>query len=405
MSIKFKFLILATSFLLSCQNTNNRISYKKGEYGYDLAFLQKYLKPIELVNGDSRLILDPKLQGRVFTSTSSGLRGFSNGWINYDLISSSKIQEHFNPYGGEERLWLGPEGGQFSIFYEKDSSFIIKHWFVPAAFDTEAFEIADRDSGSVTMTKEFELKNYSGTTFNGKVTRKITLLTSSKIGNLLGVEYDHSVHAIAYQSEDKLKNIGNNRWTKESGALSIWMLNMLNASTGVTVILPYKKGGLGKIVKDDYFIKVPDSRLKIGENAVFFRADGKFRSKIGISVLRSTPRIGSYDVRNKILTILEFSLPENVTDYVNSALEIQKEPFSGDVINSYNDGPTADGTQMGSFYELEISSPAAFLKPGEDLVHVQRIYHFEGNEDDLNLLAMSLLNVSLLEIKKAFKND
>jgi len=36
---------------------------------------------------------------------------------------------------------------------------------------------------------------------------------------------------------------------------------------------------------------------------------------------------------------------------------------------------------MGPFYELESSSPAANLKPGEKLVHRQRIMHFEGNEE------------------------
>jgi hypothetical protein len=160
---------------------------------------------------------------------------------------------------------------------------------------------------------------------------------------------------------------------------------------------------LGRIVKDDYFIKVPGNRLKITENAVLFLADGKFRSKIGISALRTIPRIGSYDAKNKKLTILEFSLSENVTDFVNSALEIQKEPFSGDVINVYNDGPKDGGPGMGSYYELEASSPAAFLKPGEEISHVQQIYHFEGSEGDLDNLAKSLLKVSLSEVKSAFK--
>jgi hypothetical protein len=27
---------------------------------------------------------------------------------------------HINVFGGEDRFWLGPEGGQFSIFFAKD---------------------------------------------------------------------------------------------------------------------------------------------------------------------------------------------------------------------------------------------------------------------------------------------
>jgi len=378
--------------------------YKKGEYGYDLEFLKKHLNPLELVNSDSRLIIEPEYQGRVMTSSSSGLKGFSNGWINYDLIGSSTIQEHINTYGGEERIWLGPEGGQFSIFFKKDTTFKLENWFVPAELDQEPFEIANKDDNSITLGKKVRLENYSGTIFNAEITRKVILLSRDKITESLGIKIDGSVHVVAYQSENRLKNIGNNGWNKGSGALSVWMLSMLNPSSHVTVVLPYKKGDRGIIVKENYFGNVPESRLKISENAVFFAADGKFRSKIGISLQRALPIIGSYDAKNNILTLIKFSLSENISDYVNSALEIQKEPFRGDVINSYNDGPSDDGAQLGQFYELEVSSPAAFLEPGEDIIHIQRTYHLEGSEKVLDVFTKSFLNVSIEEIKTAFKN-
>jgi len=378
--------------------------YKKGEYGYDLEFLKKHLNPLELVNSDSRLIIEPEYQGRVMTSSSSGLKGFSNGWINYDLIGSSTIQEHINTYGGEERIWLGPEGGQFSIFFKKDTTFKLENWFVPAELDQEPFEVANKDDNSITLGKKVRLENYSGTIFNAEITRKVILLSRDKITESLGIKIDGSVHVVAYQSENRLKNIGNNGWNKGSGALSVWMLSMLNPSSHVTVVLPYKKGDRGIIVKENYFGNVPESRLKISENAVFFAADGKFRSKIGISLQRALPIIGSYDAKNNILTLIKFSLSENISDYVNSALEIQKEPFRGDVINSYNDGPSDDGAQLGQFYELEVSSPAAFLEPGEDIIHIQRTYHLEGSEKVLDVFTKSFLNVSIEEIKTAFKN-
>jgi hypothetical protein len=99
--------------------------------------------------------------------------------------------------------------------------------------------------------------------------------------------------------------------------------------------------------------------------------DGKSRGKIGINQQRATGVLGSYDSDNKALTFLFCRVPETRSDYVNSSWEIQKDPFSGDVYNSYNDGPLADGSQMGPFYELETSSPAARLKPGESITHDQ----------------------------------
>ena len=309
-----------------------------------------------------------------------------------------------NPYGGEERIWLGPEGGQFSIFFKKDTTFKLENWFVPAELDHGPFEVANKDAKSITLGKKVKLENYSGTIFNAEITRKVTLLSRNKINEYLGIKIDRSVHVVGYQSENRLKNIGNDCWNKEGGALSIWMLSMLNPSSEVTVVLPYKKGDRGIIVKDDYFGNVPESRLKVSENAVFFLADGKFRSKIGISLQRAVPIIGSYDAKNNILTLIEFSLPENISEYVNSALKIQEEPFSGDVINSYNDGPSDDGSPLGQFYELEASSPAAFLEPDEHIFHIQRTYHLEGSEKVLDVFTKSLLNVSIEEITKAFKN-
>jgi hypothetical protein len=82
--------------------------------------------------------------------------------------------------------------------------------------------------------------------------------------------------------------------------------------------------------------------------------------------------------------------------------EIQKDPFNGDVLNSYNDGPLEDGSQMGPFYELEDSSPAAALKPGEILKHVNLTVHITGDETDLNKIISGLFGISVEEIRQAF---
>lgn len=395
-----------------CQFSKNRTSdkkskesilpYKIGEYGYDLAFLKKELKLVELVNGETRLVVVPKYQGRVMTSSSKGLKGHSYGWINYDLIASAKIDEHANPYGGEERIWLGPEGGQFSVFYKKGSPVGHEQWTIPAALDHEPFTVIGINPESVTLEKKVELENYSGTKFKAKITRTLSLLGNSEIMANLRMEFGKSVSVVGYQSVNCLKNTGDNCWNKSSGALSIWILSMLKASPYVTVVIPYKKEGK-KMIVNDYFHNIPENRLKVAEKAVYFRVDGKFRSKIGISPLHSFPCLGSYDANNKVLSILSFSLAENSKDYVNSSLvKYQEDPFSGDVINSYNDGPLSNGSQIGELYELETSSPAAFLKPGDEITYINRMYHFEGNEADLNTLAKSILNVPLSEIINAY---
>ena len=85
--------------------------------------------------------------------------------------------------------------------------------------------------------------------------------------------------------------------------------------------------------------------------------------------------------------------------YVNSKWEIQKEPYKGDVINSYNDGPLADGSQLGPFYEIESSSAAKELKSGETEEYHQTILHFQGGYASLKELAKQLLHVDLDDVK------
>jgi len=90
--------------------------------------------------------------------------------------------------------------------------------------------------------------------------------------------------------------------------------------------------------------------------------------------------------------------------YVNSLCEMQREPYGGDVINSYNDGPPAPGKPpLGPFYELETSSPALVLEPGQSYTHVHRTFHFTGSEPELDTIARAALKVRLADVKAAFR--
>ncbi len=46
---------------------------------------------------------------------------------------------------GEERLWLGPEGGQFSIYFKKGDPFVYDNWQVPDWLDTAPFDVIKPD--------------------------------------------------------------------------------------------------------------------------------------------------------------------------------------------------------------------------------------------------------------------
>lgn len=376
-------------------------------FGYDLAFLNKHYDDLVLLaNAEAQLIVSPSLQGRVMTSTASGANGQSFGWLNYDLIESGTVDEHFNPVGGEERFWLGPEGGQFSVYFKAKSSFEFDNWYVPKEIDTEPFELVSKNEQEAYFKKKMELTNYSGTDFQLEVNRAVRLLNRSTSNQLLNTQIPEGIQWIGFETENTIRNIGEKAWEETSGMLSIWILSMLAPSPNTTVIIPFRPGDkavLGKIVTDDYFGKVPADRLVIKEKHIFFRADGKLRSKIGLSPKRALPLVGSYDPTNKVLTVAQYSLPPNNDRYVNSLWEIQEEPYSGDALNSYNDGPLANGDQLGPFYEIESSSPAAALQAGSSLTHYHRTFHFTGDTSLLDQLAIAIFNLSLKDIEAIFE--
>ncbi|MDD4870710.1 MAG: hypothetical protein PHR77_09125 [Kiritimatiellae bacterium] len=378
-------------------------------FGDDVLFLKKYVEVIVLSDstGQGKVCLVPALQGRVMTSSAEGDKGSSYGWINYELCKSGKIMPHINVYGGEDRFWLGPEGGQFSVFFKKGVPFDLDHWYTPKCVDTEPFDVVLKSKNSVAFKKDVQMDNYSGTVFNLRIDREVRILDEYEAVKELGVKMDKSVKIVAYQSRNRITNTGKNTWDKQSGMLSIWILGMFNPSPSTTIVIPYNPGNeqdIGPVVNDAYFGKVPADRLIVKDKAIFFSGDGQYRSKIGLSPKRAKPVLGSYDVVNKVLTIVKYSKPEGVSDYVNSMWEVQKKPFDGDVVNSYNDGPPQLGAKpLGPFYELESSSPAAALKPGESLSHVHQTVHLVGAEDSLDNMAKTVLGVGLDEIKNGLK--
>ncbi len=236
--------------------------------------------------------------------------------------------------------------------------------------------------------------------------RRVRLLDSAAVAGL-GIRVPDGVGMVAFQSENIITNTGTNSWAKETGLLSIWILGMFNPSPETTIVIPFKPGpeaDLGPVVNDAYFGKVPANRLVIKDGVLFFSGDGEYRSKIGISPRRAKPFLGSYDAANRVLTIAHLTLPEGVSDYVNSMWEIQENPYGGDAVNSYNDGPASPGAKpLGPFYELESSSPAAALEPLGTLTHVHTTIHLQGDEAPLDAIARQVLGVGLSDIKAALK--
>jgi len=375
----------------------------QGTYAYDANFLKQYTKKVlELHDKDNRskILLSGDYQGRVMTSTATGDTGTSYGWVNYKLISSGQKKPQFNPVGGEERFWMGPEGGQYSIYFKGGDSFSIANWQVPGIIDTVPYDVVQADNSHAVFSKTARLTNYSGTTFNIAIQRSVNMLGKNTIAQRLNVTIPDNVHCVGYESNNQIKNIGNEDWKKEKGLLSIWLLGMMTPTNQTTVIIPFKPlPNARSLITTNYFGNIAPELLRIQDSVLFYLCDGKARGKIGLSPLVAKSIAASFDFDRNVLTLIFFPIDKNGL-YVNSKWELQKEPYKGDVVNAYNDGPLPTGVQLGPFYEIESSSAAKELKRGETEEYVQTTCHLQGDYESLRRLAKQLLGVDLNYLKR-----
>lgn len=376
-------------------------------YGAVRDFLVAHTNVIELTgeNGE-RVAICPEYQGRIMTSTTGDLQGRSLGWVNTAFIEKGEKDKHFDNYGGEDRLWLAPEGGPFSLWFAPGAEQNLANWITPPALNEGAFKVvSSKEDPHYEMTRQVQFQNAAKTKFDLEVSREIRLQKAHHFGKLFGAEAQSALAAgrlkmVGFQSINTISNRGE-PMTFEKGLVSIWSLGQFPAGPRTYVIIPYKDGEsdkLGPVVNSDYFGRVPSERLRFSSQAVWFVADGKFRSKIGVPQSRVKPIAGSIDMQRGVLTLVHFTMPADPTgySYVNNLWGAQEQPYQGDVFNSYNDGPAEPGrAALGSFYELESLSPAAQLPTGKTLSHTQTTFHIEGDQASLAKVVKAALGVDL----------
>ena len=370
----------------------------------DAKFLADYHELHILRNDEGgRVIVIPELQGRTMTSTSKGEEGQSYGYIKYDAFG----QEHdpqINLFGGEDRIWISPEGGQFSVFFDPDVPMEYAYWRTPKLLDSTPYDVVDKSETQITTRQSTALKNMSGYVFDVELERTVELLSREDAAKHMGTDIE-GVSLVAHESRNKLTNIGDKTWQQKTGLIGLWSLCMSKPSPKATLMIPFRKGDeseLGTIVTSDYFGKLDSTRLAVNEELgmIFLLGDGDYRSKLGLSEKRALPLLGSWDAERNVLTVSHFSMPDSAPHgYTNNLWEHQEDPYAGDVINGYNDGPNESGGKLGGFYELETISPAYALAPGESCTHMHRTIRIEGDREKLDAISQAVFGVTLDQVE------
>ncbi|HZU85548.1 MAG TPA: DUF6786 family protein [Polyangiaceae bacterium] len=349
----------------------------------DVAFMRRYARVDVLTSSDGRCVATcPTWQGRVMTSAVAA-DGESLGFVNRPFIEAGSTGTRFDNYGGEDRFWLGPEGGQFGLFFAPGAPFEYESWRVPGELQQGAWSARAAGDGAVVFARTMRLENYARARFDVAVERRVVLLDARGVEARFGTAPPGDGGWVAFETVNVIANAGSRTWTRDTGLLSVWILGQYPAWPDARVLVPLSRGdgGAGG-VNDRYFGKVPPDRLKLrdGGRCLVFTADGEHRSKIGVGPSRAEPVLGAYAPGARRLTLVRYSKPEGRREYVNSMWERQEDPYGGDVVNSYNDGPIGPGAPAAAaaFYELETSSAAAALAPGESLAHSSATLHVVG---------------------------
>ncbi|MCE2792374.1 MAG: DUF6786 family protein [Planctomycetota bacterium] len=387
---------------------------KPRDFTADLQFLRRHTEVVLLEgDGGERVAVTPRWQGKTMTSAVGRDDSPGFGWLNHDFIASGRVDHQANLHGGEDRFWIGPEGGQFAFYFEPGRPYDFRFWRCPELIDRQSFEVLEQTSKAIRLATEGRLRNHRGAEFEMRLEREVKILERPLIRNWLKEllpthDLAEAVEAVGHESRNQLGNVGERDWLPETGLPCIWNLGMFRPTPRTVMLLPFAPAadaGQRSAVNCDYFGPLSDQRLRIDSERglALFVGDGQYRSKLGVGFQRARNLLGSWTPEEQRLTLVQFNLPREVSQgYCCNLWQEQTEPLSGDVVNVYNDGPNESGGILGPFYELETLSPALALRPGQKYEHRHCTLHFLAPREHLEGVASGLFGISLKAVEQAF---
>jgi len=362
-------------------------------FSNDVRFLGEKADVIVLrADGGGPVAVSPRLTARVMTSALAEQEpGF--GLVVRETIAAPPVARGFNNYGGEDRLWLAPEGGPHGLCFDPGAAQELAHWYVPLPMDGGPRTVTAKDAASVTFRDRIALTNVRRVRLDLSIERRIEALPRAEVERLLGSALGARARFVAFRTTNTLRNEAAAALPADA-LVAPWILGQFKPSTDNVVLLPFR--GSADVVKRDYFGVVPDDRLQVSAvpgtdgGLARFKADSQLRSKIGVSAEGALGWLGAFDRSRGVLTLVNHTLPPPGAavpdcDWVDP----NPRARSGDVATSYNHG------EEPRFFELESIASAMPTRPGGSVTHVHTTIHLGGDASALAELARRLLRAEL----------
>ena len=360
--------------------------------------------------GGRVVVVAPGLVGRVLSADFDGLDGPSNAYIVEEQFKEGMSKDghgQWNQFGGEERVQFTPNGGIHALYFSPGQPQIYQNQFMPPAVNDGRYEIIGRsaDERSVSFQLKTRFVNYIGTEMDIEISRRVEVLDDCPFA----MGFGGKVECVGFESRTSPKNIGAKPLTKETGALGIWNAGNFLAGERVIAILPYRPGPvaeLGDPVGTGYFKLVcpdgvmQDNYWKTNKDHVLVKASGSQQTLIDMWRRRSVGRLGSVNLEDYSLTIVDYDYYPELEYYSTYYLPNDDDPFDGSTqalfILSSQD---IHDYGIPLLYELESISPALFLQPGERFCHVARTWHLRGERAALAQICRRHLNAEERELE------
>lgn len=370
------------------------------DFSDDVSFLRQHADALVLqADGAGPVAVSPKLSARVMTSAfAPDEPGF--GLVNRDAIRAGPVARGFANYGGEDRLWLSPEGGPHALFFAPGAEQVEANWSVPSAMDGRPRSLVAHDGRSARFSDLLDLEVPGHGVRSVKVERLIEALPRADVEARIGRPLPDALRLVAFRSVNTLTW----RDAPPQGALvGPWVLGQFTPTDRTHVIFPFRGDAAGPdaapeaaaqaAIKRDYFGVVPDERLTLffppGPKARGFArllADGRLRSKIGLSRAAATGWIGAWDEDGDVLTLVQHTLPPAGAAVPDCDWRLPNpRAAQGDVATSYVHGGAP------RFFELESLGAALPAEPGASVTHEHVTIHLGGPREALQDLARAVL--------------
>ncbi len=363
------------------------------------------------------VVVSPAMVGRVMATGLDGVDGGTDSWIYEEQIKKGATTSgpggQWAAFGGDERIWYAPEGGQFALFFPSEQQ-NMEDYLVPEVLNSTRYRLTElaADGRSIRFAAPIHLKNIKGTEYDLEVTRRIEVLDDCPYT----VGHGDAVEFTGFESRTWTRNTGDEPITKERGALATWTVGMFPSYPRSIVVLPYRVGPeseLGPAVNTEYFNtdmiptdkalgdKPYDNYWAVKDNFALVKTNGNVHTKIEMGPKRSLGRAASIDLEHDTLTILEFrQYPE--MDYTASYwLPYDGDPHEGAAISIFS---LAGDLGVPPFHELECLSPTLLLDPGQQYCHISRTYRLRGDKDAIAEICRRYFHADMESLREFDRN-